>query len=371
MEQRLSCNSATRLTAFFAAMPMSTHSLHDFAAAMPKVELHVHLEGAIQPATVLTLAQRHGLPLPAEDEEGLRRWFRFTDFRHFIQVYIAISNLLRASADFELITYDFGREMKRQNVRYAEVTFTPYTHLWQEKGLTAADLLTGLEAGRQAARCDFGVEIAWVLDIPRNLSFTNGVYTGEASDPTVELALAWQEYGVVALGLGGHEVGAPPQPFAPAFDRARAAGLRSVPHAGETIGPESIWGAIHDLKADRIGHGVRAIEDPGLVSLLVERQIPLEVNPTSNLRLGVYPDYASHPLRRLWDAGVYLTVNSDDPPLFGTTLTQEYHVLIDHFGFQAEDLERVVLNALDASFLPPERKAGLAAEFREDFARLR
>lgn len=338
---------------------------------MPKVELHVHLEGAIQPATVLALARRHGLPLPAEDEEGLRSWFRFTDFRHFVQIYIAISNLLRTSADFELIVYDFGREMQRQNTRYAEVTFTPYTHLWQDKGLVAGDLIAGLEAGRQAARRDFGVEMAWVLDIPRNLSFSDGVYTGAASDPTVEMALAWRDRGVVALGLGGNEVGAPPQPFAPAFARARAGGLRSVPHAGETSGPESIWGAIHDLQADRIGHGVRAIEDPDLVALLVERQIPLEINPSSNLALGVYPDFAAHPWRRLWDAGVYLTVNSDDPPLFGATLTQEYQVLIDHFGFTADDLERVVLNALAASFLPPDRKAVLAAEFRRDFDRLR
>lgn len=351
-------------------MPNTT-PLHAFAAAMPKVELHVHLEGAIQPATVLALARRHGLPLPAEDEEGLRRWFRFTDFRHFIQVYIAISNLLRTPADFELIAYDFGREMQRQNTRYAEITFTPYTHLWQEKGLVADDLIAGLEAGRQAARRDFGVEMAWVLDIPRNLSFSDGIYTGAASDPTVAMALAWQDRGVVALGLGGNEVGAPAHAFAAAFAHARAGGLASVPHAGETQGPDSVWAALRDLHADRIGHGVRASEDPSLVAFLVERQIPLEINPTSNLALGIYPSFAAHPLRRLWDAGVFVTVNSDDPPLFGTTLTQEYHALIDHFGFTADDLEGIVLNALTASFLPPDRKSTLAAEFRRDFARLR
>lgn len=338
---------------------------------MPKVELHVHLEGAIQPATVLALARRHGLSLPAADEEGLRQWFRFTDFPHFVQVYIAISNLLRTPADFELIVYDLGREMQRQNTRYAEVTFTPYTHLWQNKGLVADDLIAGLEAGRRRAGEDFGVEMAWVLDIPRNLSFANGVYTGEASDPTVDMALAWHDRGVIALGLGGNEVGAPPQPFAPAFARALAGGLASVPHAGETQGPESVWGAIRDLHAKRIGHGVRASEDPDLVAYLVQHQIPLEINPTSNLALGVYPSFAAHPLRHLWDAGAYLTVNSDDPPLFGTSLTQEYHVLIDHFGFTAADLERVVLNALAASLLPPDRKAALAVDFRRDFAHLR
>ena len=338
---------------------------------MPKVELHVHLEGSIQPGTLVELARRHGVKLPAQDEDGLRAWYTFRDFRHFIDVYLTISGLLRQQQDFELIVYDFGREMARQHIRYAEITFTPFTHLWQDKGLTPEDLIEGLEAGRQQAAQELGVEMAWVLDIPRNLSFTDGVYTGFASDPTVEMALAWRERGVVALGLGGNEVGAPPEPFAPAFARARAGGLHSVPHAGEMAGPESIWGVLRALGAERIGHGVRAVEDATLVDHLVEHRIPLEVSPTSNLRLGVYPSYAAHPFRQLWDAGAYLTVNSDDPPLFNTSLTQEYFVLIDHFGFTATDLERITLNALGASFLPDERKATLEAELLSEFARLR
>ncbi len=352
-------------------LPTTNTALHQFAAAMPKVELHVHLEGAILPATVLALAARHRVQLPASDEAGLREWYRFTTFRHFIDVYLAISNLLRSADDFDLIVYDFGREMQRQNIRYAEVTFTPFTHLWQNKGLQAEDLSEGLERGRRRALAAFGVEMAWVLDIPRNLSFKDGVYTGLASDPTVDMALTWRDRGVVALGLGGYELGAPPGSFAPAFAAARAGGLHSVPHAGETDGPGSVWGALHDLGAERIGHGVRAIEDPALVDYLVERQIPLEINPSSNLRLGVYPDFDAHPLRRLWDAGVFVTVHSDDPPLFDTTLTREYGVLIDHFGFDADDLERVALNALRASFLPAAAKAAWELAFRSEFAVLR
>ncbi|MCO6450811.1 MAG: adenosine deaminase [Caldilineales bacterium] len=348
-----------------------TTALHAFAVAMPKVELHVHLEGAIQPGTVLELARRHSIKLPVESEASLRKWYQFRDFRHFIEIYLTIQNLLRSPADFELITYDFGREMRRHNTRYAEATFTPFTHIWQDKGLTADDLIDGLEAGRQKAKRDFGVEIAWVLDIPRNLSFDGEDYTGFASDPTVEMALAWQDRGVVALGLGGNEVGAPPEPFAHAFAAAHDGGLHSVPHAGETVGPASVWGALRALGAERIGHGVRAIEDPELIDYLVEHQIPLEVNPTSNIRLGVYPGYEQHPLRRLWDAGAYVTVNSDDPPLFNTTLSQEYRVLIDHFGFDAAMLEQISLNALQASFLLDERKTEMASEFRAEFARLR
>jgi len=350
---------------------LMTPSLHRFIEDMPKVELHVHLEGAILPRTVLGLARRHGVRLPADDEEGLRRWYQFTDFKHFIEIYLVIQGLLRTPEDFELVTYDFGREMERQNIRYAEVTFTPFTHIWQDKGLTPDDLIEGLDAGRCRAAKDFDVAIAWVLDIPRNLSFAEGNYTGFASDPTVEMALAWQDQGVVALGLGGNEAGAPPEPFAHAFDVARAGGLHSVPHVGEVAGPESVWGALRALGAERIGHGVRSIEDPDLVDYLVRQQIPLEVNSTSNLCLGVYPTYETHPLRRLWDGGAYVTVNSDDPPLFNTTLNQEYRVLIDHFGFDADMLEQITLNALRASFLPSAKKDALEQEFIFAFAFLR
>ena len=348
-----------------------TSPLHRFVAAMPKVELHVHLEGAILPRTVLHLARRHDVRLPAADEAGLRRWFHFTDFKHFIEIYLVIQGLLRTSEDFELLTYDFGQEMKRQNIRYAEATFTPFTHIWQDKGLTSDDLIEGLDAGRRRAAEDFDVEIAWVMDIPRNLSFADGNYSGFASDPTVEMALVWQDRGVVALGLGGNEVGAPPEPFAHAFETARAGGLHSVPHAGEMAGPESVWGAIRALGAERIGHGVRSIEDLDLVDYLIEQQIPLEVNPTSNLCLGVYPTYEAHPLRRLWDAGAYVTVNSDDPPLFNTSLNQEYRVLIDHFGFDADMLEQITLNALRASFLPAAKKDAMERALLADFVNLR
>ena len=354
-------------------LPDNSQRLHAFARAMPKVELHLHLEGSITPETALALARRHDVRLPAEDPAGLQDWFRFRDFKHFIEVYLALSDLLRTPEDFTFIVVAMARELARQHVRYAEVTFTAYTHLWQGKGLTPDDLIAGLDAGRAEAKELFGVELAWIIDIPRNLSFNRitGRYNGKASDPTVEMALAWKNRGVVALGLGGYEIGAPPEPFAHAFDRARAGGLHSVPHAGEHVGPEGVWGAIRALGAERIGHGVRAIEDPELVAYLVEHQIPLELNPTSNIRLGVYPDFDSHPLPQFWEAGVYVTVNSDDPPLFNTTLNQEYEVLVDAFGFGVEDLERASLNALRASFLPQTDKSKLEKEFRAEFRHLR
>ena len=337
-------------------------SLDEFIHALPKVELHVHLEGSIRPSTLLTLAARNGVELPAHNLEEVRRFYCFVDFDHFLKVYLTISNCLRTAADYELIAYEFGADMARQNIRYAEVTFTPDTNV-ANSGLSFGDILAGLNAGRARAQADFGVEFKWVLDIVRNVP--------ESSQRVVEWAIGARARGVVALGLGGTEQGFPPDLFSDAFARARQAGLHSVPHAGETVGPESVWAALHLLGAERIGHGVRCTEDPALVDHLRQQQIPLEVCPTSNLCLGVYPSYEEHPLWRLWEEGLYVTVNSDDPPMFNTDLVQEYQHLAHDMGFTAAELEALSLNALRASFLPPERKAALEAELRSEFQRLR
>ncbi len=191
------------------------------------------------------------------------------------------------------------------------------------------------------------------------------------ADYTVGVAIEGKADGVVAIGLGGSEVGHPPEWFAPFFGRARAAGLHSAPHAGETVGPESVWGAIRALGAERIGHGVRSVEDPALVEYLAKHRIPLEVCPTSNLRLGVYPDYASHPLPRLLAAGVSLTVNSDDPPLFNTTLNDEVALLPGPFGLGLGEIDELILNGMRHSFLPPQRKEEMAAAFRADLDTLK
>ena len=331
-----------------------------FIREMPKVELHVHLEGSIRPATLLRLAERNGVALPAHDLDELRDFYRFIDFTHFLRVYLTISSCLQTVDDFELVAYEFGADMARQNIRYAEVTFTPYPNV-QRTGLPFADILTGLNAGRARAQADFGVEFRWVLDIVRD--------NPDSGPQVVRWAAAAQERGVIGLGLGGPEQGHPPEQVADAYAQARRAGLHSLPHAGELVGPESVWGALRSLGAERIGHGVRSIEDPALVDYLVERQIPLEICPTSNLRLGVYPSYRAHPLRRLWERGVYVTVNSDDPPMFGTDLVGEYLVLVEQMGFTAADLEQLSLNALRASFWP--EKAAQEEAFRAEFTRLR
>jgi aminodeoxyfutalosine deaminase len=335
---------------------------HAFARQMPKVELHIHLEGSIRPATLLQLAKRNSIELPAQDVEGLRDFYRFRDFAHFIEVYVTITRCLQTQDDYHLIAYEFGADCARQNVRYAEVTFSIFTNVTYAN-LPWQAIAEGLNAGRAQARAEFGVDWRWVFDIVRDVPHTQ--------EQVVEIALAAQDQGVVALGLGGNEKGFPPELFAQSFEQAREGGLHSVPHAGEIAGPESIWNALRLLYAERIGHGVRCEDDPALVDYLRERQIPLEMCPTSNICLGVFDSYETHPLRRLWDEGLFITVNSDDPPLFNTDLNHEYEVLVDHFGFAADEMEQISLNALRASFLPQAEKAQLETEFRAEFARLR
>jgi adenosine deaminase len=337
-------------------------NLHEYARRMPKAELHVHLEGAIRPSTLLQLARRNDVPLPAQNVEALHDFYRFRDFDHFIEVYLTVTRCLRTPDDYHLIAYEFGGDRARQNIRYSEVTFTIVTNV-SLTGLSWQVILQGLNAGRARARAEFGVDWRWVFDISRNEPHTQ--------DKVLDIALAARDQGVVALGLGGSEADFPPEMFVRPFARARQAGLPRVPHAGETAGPQSVWTALRQLHADRLGHGVRCVEDPTLVEYLREHQVPLEICPTSNIRLGIYPDYAAHPLRRLWDAGLFITVNSDDPPLFSTDLNHEYEVLVDHFGFDAGGVEQVSLNGLHASFLPQADKARLEAEFRAEFARLR
>jgi aminodeoxyfutalosine deaminase len=337
-------------------------NLHEFVRRMSKVELHVHLEGSIRPATLLQLAERNGIELPVQGIDNLHDFYRFRDFAHFIEVYVTITRCLKTPDDYRLIAHEFGADCARQNIRYAEVTFSIYTNV-RLSGLTWQAILEGLNEGRAQARAAFGVDWGWVFDIVRDVP--------ETQNDVVEIALAAQDDGVVALGLGGGEKGFPPELFVKSFERARQGGLRSVPHAGEIAGPESVWSALRLLQADRIGHGVHCVEDPALVAYLREHQVPLEMCPTSNVCLGVYPSYEAHPLRQLWNEGLLITVNSDDPPMFETDLNHEYEVLIDHFGFSAAELEQVSLNAVRASFLSQAEKTQLENRFRAEIARLR
>ena len=341
--------------------------LERYLQEVPKAELHVHLEGSILPATLLTLAKRNNVALPVTTLEEMKQWFKYRNFRHFIEIYVAISSCLKTAEDYEQIVYEFGATMARQHIRYAEATFSACTHRYT-LGIPHDVYFTGLTRGRERAKQDFGVEINWIFDIVRDVAEGPGM--SQRADYTLAVAKESMHDGVVALGLGGLEVGYPPEWFAKWFEQGKAAGLHSIPHAGETEGPASIWGAIRALGAERIGHGVRAIEDPELVAYLAEKQIPLEVCPTSNIRLGVYPSLQEHPFPRLYEAGIPLTINSDDPPLFNTTLNDEVRLLSSAFHYDKDTVDEILLNGVRYSFLATERKQELEEQFRAEMKQL-
>jgi aminodeoxyfutalosine deaminase len=336
-----------------------------FIVRMPKAELHVHIEGSVRPETLLELGRHYGIDYPFADLAGVRDWFRFRDFPHFIECYIAVCDALRQPEDFARIVRELGEDAAAQNVRYLEVHFNPESNV-RKRGLDFHAMLAGMNAGRADAR-RLGVEMRWIAD---------GIRDAETGPASVTRTVDWivrldEADGVVALGLGGDEVGHPPAPFAADFARVRAAGLHAVAHAGETTGPETVWESLRLLGAERIGHGIRAIEDPALVAALAKTGVPLELCPTSNLRTGVVASLADHPFPALDAAGVTVTINSDDPPLFGTTLTDELKLLAHAWGYGADGIERIAFNAVRASFLPAPAKTRLLAEFAAESAALR
>ncbi|HEY8292205.1 MAG TPA: adenosine deaminase [Thermomicrobiales bacterium] len=336
---------------------MVAESLDAFIARMPKAELHIHLEGSVRPATLLALAQRNGIALPATNEAELRDFYRFRDFDHFLTVYDLICTCIRTPDDLTLMTYELGAAAATQNIRYLEVTFTTCGRL--RRGLPLDDQLAGIRAGAQQAADEFGVRMQFIPDVVAE-------NTVEEAWTLARWAVAQQGNGICALGLAGKEVGRNAATLAPVFTYARDAGLPRTLHAGETVGPESIWDALTTLHADRIGHGVRVVEDPKLLELLYAMQVPLEVCPTSNVRLGLYPDIATHPVGILWRAGLFLTINTDDPPMFDTTLADEYRALVAAHGFTADEITDLSLNAVRAAFLPATEKEAMLDEFEAE-----
>jgi aminodeoxyfutalosine deaminase len=325
-----------------------------FIAGLPKAELHVHHVGSASPRIVAELAARHegASPVPA-DPEALADYFAFRDFAHFIDVYLTVVDLIRDDEDVRMLTFEIARELARQQVRYAELTITPFSSV--KRGIPAKAFCEAIEDARRGAATEFGIDLRWCFDIPGEAGL-------EAAEQTLAVALGERPDGLISFGLGGPEVGVPRPQFKPYFDQARAAGLHSVPHAGETTGPETVWDAIRELGAERIGHGISAAQDPELVAYLAEHRIPLEISPTSNLRTRAVPSLDEHPLARLVAAGVPVSINSDDPPMFGTTLEQEYAVAQRLLGLDDAGVADLARAAVSQSFLDSSGKARLLAE---------
>ncbi|MFI5910577.1 adenosine deaminase [Dactylosporangium sp. NPDC051541] len=328
--------------------------LTTFVAGLPKAELHVHHVGSAAPATVARLAERHAgsTPVPA-DPLLLAEYFTFTDFAHFIEVYLSVVDLIRDAEDVATLTYDIGAGLAAQNVRYAELTLTPYSSI--ARGIPAEAFCEAVEDARARVARDHGTELRWCFDIPGEAGIPS-------ADVTLETALKHRPDGLVSFGLGGPEQGVPREWFAPHFAQARAAGLRSVPHAGESTGPATIWDALRFLQAERIGHGIAAAADPALMAHLRDNDIALEICPTSNVCTRSVPSLAEHPLPALVAAGVPVTINSDDPPMFSTTLNQEYLVAATLLHLDETGVADLAKQAVRYSFMDAPAKATLLTE---------
>jgi aminodeoxyfutalosine deaminase len=283
--------------------------------AYPKIELHVHLEGTVRPETLLEIARRNDYALPCSTAEELRALYEFRDFTHFIEIWVLTTNALRTETDFRQVVVDYAAEAATHGAVYIEGIFSPSERV--RRGVGWDEIFTGYCDGAQEARERFGVEIRLTPDIVRG-------FTLEEAEQVVRHAAKYRERGVVGVGLGGLEAQYPPEPYEPAFALARAEGLASVPHAGEVAGPASVRGALDALDADRIRHGIRAVEDRGLVRELAGRGTVLDVCPISNLRTRAVSSLEEHPLPRLAAAGVPCSISTDDPAMFGTDLTRDY-----------------------------------------------
>jgi aminodeoxyfutalosine deaminase len=327
--------------------------LTSFIAGLPKAELHVHHVGSASPRIVSELAERHPGTVPS-DPDQLAAFFEFRDFAHFVEVYLAVVDLIRSADDIRLLTYEVAREMAgSQSLKYAELTCTPYTSVI--RGIPIEAYSEAIEDARLAAERDFGLRLQWIYDIPGESGLP-------AADATLEYALKHPTPGLVGFGLGGPEVGVPRPQFQPHFDAARAAGLHSVPHAGETTGPQTVWDAVLLVGAERFGHGTSAAQDPALLAHLAETGIPLEVCPSSNIATRAVERLEEHPIKAFRDAGVVVTVNSDDPPMFSTTLNAEYAIAANLLGLDRAGLGELAKTAVRASFTEPAFQADLCAQ---------
>ncbi|MFE2541553.1 adenosine deaminase [Actinacidiphila glaucinigra] len=327
--------------------------LDAFIAGLPKAELHVHHVGSASPRIVAELAARHPDSKVPTDPAALAEYFSFRDFAHFIEVYLSVVDLIRDAEDVRLLTYEVARDMVRQNIRYAELTVTPYSSV--RRGIPDRAFVEAIEDARKAAEAEFGIVLRWCFDIPGEAGLAS-------AEETARIATELQPDGLVSFGLGGPEIGVPRPQFKPYFDRARAAGLHSAPHAGETTGPQTIWDALRELGAERIGHGTSATQDPRLLDHLAEHRIPLEVCPTSNIATRAVATLDEHPVKEMVAAGVLVTINSDDPPMFGTDLNTEYAVAARLLQLDEGGLAQLARNAVEASFLDAPGKAKLTAE---------
>lgn len=321
----------------------------DFILSLPKAELHLHLEGCIAPETLLELSRRNdpASGLAPLDASAVARLYSYRDFPEFLLAFKAVTQRLRTAADYELVVYRMMERLAAENVLHAEVFVSVGIVLW--RGEDFAPLFAGMERGRQAGEKDFGVSILWIFDAVRHLDL-------ELAQRVFRLAAQNRHRSVVGIGIGGDERRGPAALFRSLYAEAAQSGLRLSVHAGESVGPESIWSALRELGSERIGHGLSAARDPELMAQLTRTQVPIEICLSSNVRTGCCASLAEHPFPVYLRAGLMLTLSTDDPAMFGTSLAQEYALAQHHYGATDDDLRELARNSFRASFLPDEQK---------------
>ena len=330
----------------------------DWLRRLPKAELHLHLEGTITPETLVVLSGRHdAVPLTLE---AARELYVYENFRAFLMTFKAVSERLQTAEDYAFITYEMIRELAAQGVVHAEVYISWGILMRFKPQLTIIAVMDAVEAARKKAEKEFGTSVLWIIDAVRHFGL-------EEAAAVFQLAAQLKDRypSIAGIGIGGDEALGPAGPFREIYAEAKAAGLRLTAHAGESMGPESIWSALN-IGAERIGHALSAQHDPELIAILAERQIPLELNVTSNIRTGCCSEYDIHPVKDYFESGLMVTINSDDPPMFGSHLLDEYILVHEKFGFTLEQMRELAANSVEASFLGPERKLkllGLVEQF--------
>jgi adenosine deaminase/aminodeoxyfutalosine deaminase len=338
---------------------MTAMNARAFIQSLPKAELHLHLEGSVEPFTLVELSRRHNTPLPTENnnydvrgsgdvlnEEAVRQLYSYRDFDGFLLAFKSVTERLRTAEDYELVTYRLMQKLRQQSVFHAEVYVSVGVILW--RGQDFLPLFEGMERGRERGQRDFGVSLLWIFDAVRH-------FGPKLAGEVFALAAQLRDRNVAGIGIGGDERRGPAEWFQDLYKQAGGQGLRLTAHAGETAGPESVWGALN-IGAERIGHGLSIVHDAELQEVMARKQIAVEICVTSNIRTGVCAGVRDHPLKQLFESGLMITLNTDDPAMFQTSLCREYELAEQEFGFSREHLRELARNSFEASFLPVEKK---------------
>lgn len=326
--------------------------MQSFIMNIPKAELHIHIEGSLEPEMMYKIAKRNGVSLPFDSPEAIGRAYAFTNLQSFLDIYYQGVKVLICEEDFYEMTWAYMKKASEQNVRHTEIFFDPQAHT--DRGISFGTVIAGIRRALQDARQAFGISSKLIMCFLRNLSVPSAM-------ETLQRALPYKEW-ITAVGLDSSELGYPPERFIPVFDRARREGFLTVAHAGEEGPPEYIWQALELLKVSRIDHGVRCMEDSRLTVKLIKDQIPLTVCPLSNVKLKVFENMSKHNIKEMLGLGICATVNSDDPAYFGGYIAENFMALQEYLGLTDQDIFKLARNAFQAAFIPWREKKAFMKE---------